>query len=125
MIIHMKLNPQQPKAVNHSKGPLLIVAGAGTGKTTVITERIKHLIQDKKVDPQQIFATSFTHKSAEEMLSRLDHGYAFGLSRTLARHFPLPLRTLASIRRPGDRPRPHLQDHDHYRSMDLYQKSSF
>ena len=43
-----KLNPEQKKAVQHQEGPLLIVAGAGTGKTTVITERIKYLIQNRK-----------------------------------------------------------------------------
>lgn len=74
----MILNPNQKKAVTHQKGPLLIVAGAGTGKTTVITERIKHLIQNKKVDPQHIFATSFTQKSAEEMLNRLDQVMPLG-----------------------------------------------
>ena len=68
----MKLNPKQIKAVKHKSGPLLIVAGAGTGKTTVITERIKHLITKKKVDPQHIFAVTFTQKSAYEMTERLD-----------------------------------------------------
>lgn len=68
----MKLNLNQKKAVKHAKGPLLIVAGAGTGKTTVITERIKYLIQKKNVDPQHIFAATFTQKASEEMLERLD-----------------------------------------------------
>ena len=68
----MKLNPQQHQAVRHKSGPLLIIAGAGTGKTTVITERIKYLIQVKKVSPQTILALTFTDKAAEEMLQRLD-----------------------------------------------------
>lgn len=68
----MELNPSQSQAVHHQSGPLLIVAGAGTGKTTVITERIKHLIVDEKIDPLRIFAATFTQKAAEEMLSRLD-----------------------------------------------------
>lgn len=68
----MKLNPQQRQAVRHKSGPLLIIAGAGTGKTTVITERIKYLIQVKKVSPQHILALTFTDKAAQEMLQRLD-----------------------------------------------------
>lgn len=68
----MKLNPSQDQAIKHEAGPLLIIAGAGTGKTTVITERIKHLIQHGQVDPYHIFAATFTEKAAEEMISRLD-----------------------------------------------------
>jgi DNA helicase II / ATP-dependent DNA helicase PcrA len=68
----MKLNKSQEQAVLHGKGPLLIVAGAGTGKTTVLTERIKHLIEKRGVDPHHIFAATFTEKAAEEMLTRLD-----------------------------------------------------
>ena len=67
-----KLNPSQLKAIKHKKGPLLIIAGAGTGKTTVITEKIKYLIDKKKVKPQQILALTFTEKAANEMLERLD-----------------------------------------------------
>lgn len=68
----MQLNAQQKKVVHHQSGPLLVVAGAGTGKTTTIIERIKYLISTKKIDPQQIFAATFTQKSAEEMIERLD-----------------------------------------------------
>src|SRR3989344_8144205 len=68
----MKLNSHQLQAVRHKSGPLLIIAGAGTGKTTVITERIKYLIQVKKVSPQTILALTFTDKAAAEMLERLD-----------------------------------------------------
>jgi DNA helicase-2/ATP-dependent DNA helicase PcrA len=68
----MKLNASQDQAIKHLDGPLLIIAGAGTGKTTVITERIKHLIQNHKIDPYHIFAATFTEKAAEEMNSRLD-----------------------------------------------------
>lgn len=66
------LNRQQKQAITHVHGPLLIIAGAGTGKTTVITERIKYLIQEKTIDPQNIFAATFTEKAATEMLERLD-----------------------------------------------------
>ncbi len=68
----IKINTQQKQAVTHSKGPLLIIAGAGSGKTTVVTERIKYLIHKKNIDPLHIFAATFTDKSATEMLDRLD-----------------------------------------------------
>ncbi|HNU76383.1 MAG TPA: UvrD-helicase domain-containing protein [bacterium] len=66
-----ELNENQLKAVNHESGPILVVAGAGTGKTRVITERIKHLIQDKNVDPQEILALTFTEKASHEMVERV------------------------------------------------------
>ncbi len=66
------LNEKQLKAVRHNKGPLLIIAGAGTGKTTVITERIKYLILEKKVEPSHILALTFTEKAAFEMQERVD-----------------------------------------------------
>lgn len=66
-----ELNENQLKAVNHESGPMLVVAGAGTGKTRVITERIKHLIQDKNVDPQEILALTFTEKASQEMVGRV------------------------------------------------------
>jgi DNA helicase-2/ATP-dependent DNA helicase PcrA len=74
----MKLNLKQKQAVEHESGPLLIVAGAGTGKTTVITERIKYLIQNKNIDPYHIFAATFTQKAADEMLARLDQVMPLG-----------------------------------------------
>ena len=66
------LNKEQLQAVQHEKGPLLIIAGAGTGKTTVITERIKHLIVDKNYNPGSILALTFTDKAAYEMQERAD-----------------------------------------------------
>ncbi len=66
------LNKEQLQAVQHEKGPLLIIAGAGTGKTTVITERIKHLIVDKNYNPGSILALTFTDKAAYEMQERVD-----------------------------------------------------
>jgi DNA helicase-2/ATP-dependent DNA helicase PcrA len=74
----MTLNSQQLQAAKYDKGPLLIVAGAGTGKTTVITERIKYLIEEKNVDPYHIFAATFTQKAADEMLARLDQVMPLG-----------------------------------------------
>lgn len=72
------LNNQQRSAVTHKSGPLLIIAGAGTGKTTVITERIKYLIQKKHTAPDNIFAATFTDKAAAEMLNRLDVALPLG-----------------------------------------------
>lgn len=74
------LNQGQREAVTHDTGPLLIVAGAGTGKTTVITRRIAHLIAQGKARPEEILALTFTDKAAAEMEARVDelvpYGYA-------------------------------------------------
>ncbi len=74
------LNDAQRQAVTHDAGPLLIVAGAGTGKTTVITRRIAWLIAQKKARPEEILALTFTDKAAAEMEERVDtlvqYGYA-------------------------------------------------
>jgi DNA helicase II / ATP-dependent DNA helicase PcrA len=74
------LNDAQKRAVVHDTGPLLIVAGAGTGKTTVITRRIAHLITAGKARPHEILALTFTDKAAAEMEARVDelvpYGYA-------------------------------------------------
>jgi len=67
-----KLNKEQKEAVVHEEDPLLIVAGAGTGKTTVITQRVAYLIQKNKAEPEEILAVTFTEKAAEEMEERVD-----------------------------------------------------
>ncbi len=66
------LNPAQRRAVLHGDGPLLIIAGAGTGKTKVITERIAHLISSKRARPEDILAVTFTERAAGEMEARVD-----------------------------------------------------
>ncbi len=73
-----KLNLQQKEAVTHDNGPLLIVAGAGTGKTTVITQRIAQLINTGKCKPEEILALTFTDKSAGEMEERVDMFLPYG-----------------------------------------------
>lgn len=72
------LNDEQRAAVTHEQGPLLIVAGAGTGKTTVITRRIAWLIAAKQARPSQILALTFTEKAAAEMEGRIDQLVPYG-----------------------------------------------
>jgi len=66
------LNSSQKKAVQFENAAMLVVAGAGTGKTRVIAQRIKHLIQKEKVNPKEILALTFTEKASEELLNRVD-----------------------------------------------------
>ncbi len=72
------LNEEQLQAVTHGEGPLLIVAGAGTGKTAVITRRIAWLIATKRARPEEILALTFTEKAATEMETRVDQLVPYG-----------------------------------------------
>lgn len=77
----LKLNPKQAEAVTYNKGPLLIIAGAGTGKTTVITERIKWLITKKHALASEILALTFTEKASQEMEDRVDKALPYGVTQ--------------------------------------------
>ena len=100
MDIHEQLNREQYQAVVHGEGPLLILAGAGSGKTRALTHRIAHLVREKNVDPYKILAVTFTNKAAGEMRERIQRllgqetslwaltFHSFG-ARILRRHAPL------------------------------------
>ncbi|MBI2984755.1 MAG: ATP-dependent helicase [Candidatus Kerfeldbacteria bacterium] len=77
-VIPEKVNKEQQAAITHGRGPLLIVAGAGTGKTTVITERLAHLIMNEHVPSDSILALTFTDKAAGEMQDRVERILPFG-----------------------------------------------
>lgn len=74
----IKLNAEQKDAVRHIEGPLLVVAGAGTGKTSVLVEKIKYIIEKKLARPEEILALTFTEKAAREMEERVDKALPYG-----------------------------------------------
>jgi DNA helicase-2/ATP-dependent DNA helicase PcrA len=76
------LNPDQLRAVTHGDGPLMVIAGAGTGKTQVITRRIAWLIATRRAKPSEVLALTFTDKAAEEMAVRVDQLVPYGYTDT-------------------------------------------
>ena len=81
------LNDEQHAAVTHGTGPLLVVAGAGTGKTHVITRRVAWLIAEKRAEPEEILALTFTDRAAEEMQGRVDRLVPYGYATTPIKTF--------------------------------------
>ncbi len=81
------LTLEQRRAVEHGSGPLLVVAGAGTGKTHVLTARIVHLITSRAAKPNEILAVTFTERAANEMQERVDINTPIGLNDAVIRTF--------------------------------------
>lgn len=80
--MEFKIAKEQQQAINYLNGPSLIIAGAGTGKTTVLTEKIKKIVVEKKVNPDQVLALTFTEKAAHEMETRVDQALPLGYFQT-------------------------------------------
>jgi len=95
-----KLNPEQRKAATHKDGPLLILAGAGSGKTSTMTHRIAYLIKEEGVSPYNILAVTFTNKAAKEMRDRVESLIGEGLNMWILTFHSACLRILRMY---GDR----------------------
>ena len=89
--ILQSLNSVQREAASCTEGPLLILAGAGSGKTRVLTHRIAYLIEEKRVNPWNIMALTFTNKAAQEMRNRVDRLVEFGAESIWVTTFIAPV----------------------------------
>ena len=89
-----KLNPQQKEAAMHKDGPLLILAGAGSGKTSTMTHRIAYLVKEQGVSPYNILAVTFTNKAAGEMKERVEELIGSGINMWILTFHSACLRIL-------------------------------
>ena len=89
-----KLNREQREAATHTEGPLLILAGAGSGKTSTMTHRIAYMIREKGISPYNILAVTFTNKAAGEMRERVEELIGEGISMWILTFHSACLRIL-------------------------------